>query len=145
MSKILSSLFVLSLLTLVGCAQKSPKETDHDFPNADGVYIITPYDGQVVSSPVTVRFGLKGMGIAPAGVEKANTGHHHLLIDMAELPDSTLPIPADENSVHFGGGQTETTIELTPGEHTLQLLLGNYLHIPHESPVVSKKITITVQ
>lgn len=145
MSKILFPVVVLSLLALVGCAQKSSTETVPDFPDADGVYIITPHDGQVVSSPVTVRFGLKGMGIAPAGVEKANTGHHHLLIDMAELPDSTLPIPADENSVHFGGGQTETTIELTPGEHTLQLLLGNYLHIPHESPVVSKKITITVK
>ena len=74
-----------------------------------------------------------------------NTGHHHLLIDVDELPNMTLPIPADENHVHFGGGQTETILSLAPGGHTLQLLLGNYLHIPHDPPVVSKKIRITVQ
>ena len=124
---------------------KPAAETTPVYPEGDGVYIIMPTEGQVVTSPVTVRFGLKGMGIAPAGVDKANSGHHHLLIDIVELPGMTLPIPADENHVHFGGGQTETTIELAPGQHTLQLLLGNYLHIPHESPVVSKRITITVQ
>ncbi len=148
MRKNLYAIFVISLqLALAGCAQKAATTSDssHSFPESDGVYIVTPRDGDTVSSPLTVRFGLKGMGVAPAGVEKANTGHHHLLIDVNELPDLSMPIPADENHVHFGGGQTETTIELAPGVHTLQLLLGNYLHIPHESPVVSKKISITVQ
>jgi len=109
------------------------------------VYLITPTDGATVSSPVTVRFGLRGMGVAPAGVEKNNTGHHHLLIDVAELPDLTKPVPADANHVHFGGGQTETQIELSKGQHTLQLLLGDQFHVPHNPAVVSKKITITVK
>ncbi|WP_049723460.1 DUF4399 domain-containing protein [Gilvimarinus polysaccharolyticus] len=109
------------------------------------VYIIAPADGASVSNPVTVKFGLSGMGVAPAGVERDNTGHHHLLIDVKEMPDLTQPIAADQNHIHFGGGQTETTLELAPGEHTLQLLLGDYLHRPHSSPVMSDKITITVK
>ncbi len=118
------------------------------FANAEEeskVYIIAPADGATVSSPVKVLFGLKNpWGIAPAGMEKANTGHHHLLID-TDLPDLTKPIPADDHHKHFGGGQTETEIELAPGEHTLQLLLANYLHIPHDPPMVSQQITITVE
>lgn len=113
-------------------------------PEGASVYIISPRDGEVVASPVTVRFGLKGMGVAPAGVEAQGTGHHHLLID-AEVPNSGLPIPADDNHRHFGKGQTEATIELAPGQHTLQLLLGDHLHIPHAPPVVSERITITVE
>jgi len=113
-------------------------------PEGASVYIISPRDGDVVASPVTVRFGLKGMGVAPAGVEAQGTGHHHLLID-AEVPNSGLPIPADDNHRHFGKGQTEATIELAPGQHTLQLLLGDHLHIPHAPPVVSERITITVE
>jgi hypothetical protein len=113
-------------------------------PEGASVYIISPRDGEVVASPVTVRFGLKGMGVAPAGVEAQGTGHHHLLID-AEVPNSGLPIPADDNHRHFGKGQTEATIELAPGRHTLQLLLGDHLHIPHAPPVVSERITITVE
>lgn len=109
------------------------------------VYIISPADGEAVSSPVTVKFGLRGMGVAPAGVAKANTGHHHLLIDVAELPDLSKPVPADANHRHFGGGQTETTIELAPGQHTLQLLMGDQYHIPHKPPVFSEKITVTVE
>ncbi|MDX1442204.1 MAG: DUF4399 domain-containing protein [Gammaproteobacteria bacterium] len=108
------------------------------------LYFITPSDGAVIEGPVTVKFGLKGMGIAPAGVQRDGTGHHHLLIDTG-LPDLDKPIPSDENHVHFGGGQTETTLDLEPGEHTLQLLLGDHNHIPHDPPVVSKKITITVK
>ena len=108
------------------------------------VYIVQPAHGEVVSNPVKVVFGLSGMGVAPAGVQLAKTGHHHLLID-AELPDLTLPIPSNDNYRHFGGGQTEVTIELAPGQHTLQLLMGNYIHIPHNPPVMSKKITITVK
>src|SRR5690554_6694798 len=113
-------------------------------PEGAKVYIISPQDGETVTSPVTVKFGLKGMGVAPAGVERDNTGHHHLLIDLETLPDLDMPIPADDQHVHFGGGQTETTVELEPGEHTLQLLLGDHLHRPHDEPVVSEKITITV-
>jgi len=110
-----------------------------------GAYIVSPADGAVVSSPVTVVFGLKNpYGVAPAGVAKDKTGHHHLLID-TELPDLNSPIPKDENHLHFGGGQTETTIELAPGRHTLQLLLGDAVHMPHDPPIVSAPITITVQ
>ena len=116
-------------------------------PSPDGaqVYIISPADGATVTNPVTVRFGLNGMGIAPAGIEKDKTGHHHLLIDVAELPPLDEPIPADDSHKHFGGGQTEVTLELPPGSHTLQLLLGDQNHIPHEPPVMSERITITVQ
>lgn len=113
-------------------------------PDDANLYIISPGHGEVVESPVTVRFGLKNMGVAPAGVEAGNTGHHHLLID-TDVPPLDKPVPADDNHVHFGGGQTETTIELEPGQHTLQLLLGDYLHIPHNPPVKSERITITVE
>ena len=108
------------------------------------VYIISPKDGAKVSSPVTVQFGLKAMGIAPAGVKIENTGHHHLLIDSDAPSDLSQPLPASEKVVHFGKGQTETTVKLTPGKHTLQLLLGDSTHVPHNPPVISKKITITV-
>jgi len=108
------------------------------------VYFLSPEDGATVTSPFAVRFGLRGMGVAPAGVTAANTGHHHLLIDVAELPPENLPIPNDANHRHFGLGQTETEITLPPGQHTLQLVLGDHLHIPHQPPVRSEKITITV-
>lgn len=113
-------------------------------PKDAEVYIISPADGDTVTSPVTIQFGLKGMGVAPAGVDKPNTGHHHLIID-AGLPALDAPIPASDNYKHFGGGQTETTIELAPGKHTLQLIMGDLMHIPHEPPVMSRKITITVK
>jgi len=115
-------------------------------PSVDGasLTILSPQDGDILSGPVTVVFGLEGMGVAPAGIDSPNTGHHHLIIN-AELPDMGLPIPADDNYRHYGGGQTETSIELEPGTHTLQLLLGNYLHIPHDPPVVSDAISITVK
>jgi hypothetical protein len=93
---------------------------------------------------VTVRFGLRGMGVAPAGVAMENTGHHHLLIDAAP-PSFDQPVPADANHVHFGKGQTEASVTLAPGRHTLQLLLADHLHIPHDPPVMSKPITITVE
>ena len=113
---------------------------------ADGsaVYIVSPQNGETVSSPVKVVFGLSGMGIAPAGSDIANTGHHHLIID-APLPDLAEPIPASDNYKHFGKGQTETSVELSPGQHTLQLLLGDWLHRPHENPVASEVVTITVK
>lgn len=112
-------------------------------PEGAEVYFIAPADGATVSSPVTLRFGLRNMGVAPAGVDKADTGHHHLLID-TELPPLDQPIPSDQQHRHFGGGQTETTLDLAPGTHNLQLLLGDQNHIPHEPPVKSESITITV-
>ncbi len=114
-------------------------------PETARVYIIEPSDGQTVPEEFAVKFGLVGMGIAPAGMDKANTGHHHLLIDLNTDPDFTESLPATANIRHFGGGQTETTLNLSPGKHTLQLLLGNYSHVPHDRPVLSKKIEITVE
>ena len=113
-------------------------------PPTASVYIISPAAGETVSSPVTVKFGLQGMGVAPAGIEMANTGHHHLLIDVATLPPEGQPLPATDQVRHFGAGQTETTIDLSPGRHTLQLVLGDHLHIPHQPPVRSERITINV-
>ena len=108
------------------------------------VFIISPVNGSTVSSPVAVRFGISGMNVAPAGQFTGNSGHHHLLIDtMLEQPDQ--PIPSDAGHKHFGKGQTETTIELEPGQHTLQLVLGDGSHIPHEPPVISDIVTITVE
>jgi hypothetical protein len=116
-------------------------------PSAAGaeVYIVSPKDGDKVKGPVTVVFGLKGMGVAPAGIKFDNTGHHHLLIDTDAPSDPSLPLPADEHNVHFGKGQTQTTMTLSPGKHTLQLVLADYLHTPHDPPVMSKKITIVVE
>ena len=114
-------------------------------PSAEqaNIYIISPADGDVVSSPVHVQFGLSGMGVAPAGTDRANTGHHHLLIDTKTLPAADQPMGSDVK--HFGGGQTEAELELAPGKHTLQLILGDKGHVPHHPAVVSKAITITVQ
>ncbi len=135
----MNKLFTLSitLFTLLVLNSAFANETA-----SPSVYIISPQDGATVSSPVLVQFGLKGMGVSPAGIEKAKTGHHHLLID-ADLPDLSKPLGADVK--HFGGGQTETSIELSPGTHTLQLILADYKHQPHSPAVVSKKITITVK
>ena len=134
---VLGALLVAALPAFAADRTPSP-------PGAE-VYIISPANGATVSNPVTIQFGLKSMGVAPAGIEKEKTGHHHLLIDVTELPPLDEPIPADANHRHFGGGQTEVTLELPPGAHTLQLLLGDQNHIPHEPPVMSEKITITVQ
>jgi hypothetical protein len=114
-------------------------------PAGAEVYIISPKNGATVKSPVTVQFGLKGMGVAPAGVKFENTGHHHLLIDADVPADASAPLPTSDNVRHFGKGQTEASIELKPGKHTLQLVLGDQNHTPHNPPVVSKKITITVK
>jgi hypothetical protein len=115
-------------------------------PAGAEVYIISPKDGAIVHSPVLVQFGLKKvMGVAPAGVKFDNTGHHHLLIDTDPPADQSAPLPATDKIVHFGKGQTETTVDLSPGKHTLQLVFADANHIPHSPPVISKKITITVK
>lgn len=109
------------------------------------LYFISPQDGDTVSGEFNVRFGLRGMGVAPAGTDAPKTGHHHLLIDVDTLPPMDAPLPKTDHVRHFGGGQTETTLKLAPGTHTLQLLLGDYSHVPHQPPVMSEKITITVE
>jgi hypothetical protein len=115
-------------------------------PKGAKVFIISPKNGETVSSPVTVKFGIKGMTLAPAGTKTENTGHHHLLIDTDAPADLSQPLPSvPDKIVHFGKAQTETTVTLPPGKHTLQLLLGDANHIPHNPPVISKKITITVK
>ena len=120
----------------------------HRSPAPDGAraYIVSPADGSTVSNPVTIVFGLEGMGVAPAGTETENTGHHHLLIntDLSSL-DLDSSLPATDQIVHFGGGQTQVTKELPVGTHTLQLLLGDLSHVPHDPPVMSDVITITVK
>ncbi|MEL6840187.1 MAG: DUF4399 domain-containing protein [Pseudomonadota bacterium] len=114
-------------------------------PDDARVYIISPADGDSVSNPVTIIFGLEGMGIAPANVEMDNTGHHHLLINTdPDTLDMESGLPATDEIVHFGGGQTQVTKDLPAGTHTLQLLLGDWTHVPHDPPVMSEVITITV-
>ena len=129
----------LILAAAVGWAQvRTPSP-----PGAE-VYIISPKDGATVTSPFLVLFGLKGMGVAPVGVKFANSGHHHLLIDSDPPTDLNAPLTANDQLIHFGKGQTQATVTLPPGKHTLQLLLGDQDHRAHDPPVFSKKITITV-
>ena len=131
LSLIILSLFASPLIAVDGLP-KTPS------PKGAKVYIISPRDGATVKSPVRVRFGLIGMGVAPAGVDVPDTGHHHLIIDLDELPSLDLPLPATDNVKHFGKGQTEAKIELSPGKHTLQLVLGDKIHLPHSPAVISK-------
>jgi len=112
-------------------------------PNDAAVYFIYPRDGTRIFATSTIRFGLRNMGVAPAGVARPNTGHHHLLIDVP-TPPLDAAIPADLNHIHFGNGQTERKITLPPGEHTLQLILGDDQHVPHDPPIMSERITIYV-
>ena len=142
------TLFTAALLCLASLTARSQDSADAlprtQAPANAEVYFQAPADGAEVSSPFVVRFGLRGMGVAPAGVTAANTGHHHLLIDVDPLPPENLPLPATDQVRHFGAGQTETELDLPAGEHTLQLVLGDALHIPHQPPVRSERITITV-
>jgi hypothetical protein len=133
-------LILLSSATVAG-AGETPAPADAK------VYFINIKDGDRVISPLVVRFGLSGMGIAPAGTEAPNTGHHHLFVDAPALEGDALneAIPMDEHHMHFGKGQTETTITLSKGQHTLQLVLGDWSHIPHKPPVMSERITVTVE
>ena len=113
--------------------------------DAASVYFIEPADGATVTSPVTIKFGATNMQIVPAGQNIEFSGHHHILLDLDTLPDLTQALPANDQIIHFGAGQTETQLDLPVGEHTLQMLLGNYLHIPHQPAIMSEKITITVE
>jgi Domain of unknown function (DUF4399) len=137
---VLAVAMLLSTATLAG-AGETPAPPDAK------VYFINIKDGDTVTSPVTIRFGLSGMGIAPAGTEAPNTGHHHLLIDAPPLEGDALneAIPMDEHHIHFGKGQTETSVTLSKGSHTLQLVLGDWSHIPHKPPVMSDRITVNVE
>ena len=123
----------------------SANELVSQAPDDAKVYIISPAEGDTLPETFKVKFGLSGMGIAPAGIDKQNTGHHHLLVDLPELPNLTTSLPATKQIRHFGGGQTETTLTLPPGKHRLQLLLANYAHVPHKRPIISAPITVTVQ
>lgn len=139
-------LIPLSLLVVAGLlgAQETAQTARRPAPDGATAYFLSPADRATVSSPVTIRFGLRGMGVAPAGVDLPNTGHHHLLIDTEQLPSFDMPLPASDTIRHFGLGQTEVELALTPGQHTLQLVLGDWLHTPHQPPIVSERITITV-
>lgn len=139
----LSALFLVSLVLVAGSSLADGAIPRSERPKDAKLYLISPIDGEEVSSPFTVRFGLNEMGVAPAGVVRPGTGHHHLIID-AVLPRMDLPVPKDARHRHFGAGQTEVELELEPGEHTLQLLLGDHNHVPHDPPVVSERITVTV-
>jgi hypothetical protein len=143
---LLSSLAVVLASGLVFAQMaQTPAMPRTKSPEGAKAYIISPKDGATVTSPFTVQFGLKGMGVAPAGSTNPNTGHHHLLIDVDQMPDMNAPLPVTDHIKHFGAGQTEAELTLPAGKHTLQLVLGDAVHTPHDKPVVSEKITITVK
>jgi len=134
--------FIIAAFILAGAVAFAQERTPSP-PGAE-VYIVSPKDGAKVTGPVVVVFGLKGMGIAPAGVKFDNTGHHHLLVDMDVPADLATPMPATATLLHFGKGQTQTSLDLAPGTHTLQLVFADLNHIAMNPPLISKKITITV-
>jgi len=136
------SLTCLLLLTFIQPSEAN-EPTATDTHSAD-VYIVAPLDGATVSSPLKVRFGLRNMTVAPAGTDMENSGHHHLLVNHG-IPPLDEAMTNEEGLLHFGGGQKQTTLELPPGEHTLQLIMGDQYHIPHNPPVISQRITITVE
>ena len=136
-------LLAIALFSTIAVAQAGETPAPADAK----VYFINLKDGDTVTSPVTIHFGLSGMGIAPAGTQVPNTGQHHLFIDAAPLEGDALneAIPMDEHHVHFGKGQTEAVVTLPKGSHTLQLVLGDWSHIPHNPPVMSERITVNVE
>ncbi len=143
---------IFAAVLMLGLAPGAAFSGDTTAPPGAEVYFANLEDGSTVTSPVKVIFGLTGMGVAPAGTDAENTGHHHVLIDrppLGEGPDGAAELesslPADENHVHFGGGQTEVSLDLDPGQHTLQLVVGDMNHVPHNPPVVSEVIIITVE
>ena len=150
MTKIALTLLAGGLLTAPLLAEDKVTVPRTPSPKGAKVQIILPKDGKTVRGPVRVVFGLRGMGVCPAGIvlpngkPKENTGHHHLLVNADKLPPMNLPLQASKTLIHYGGGQTETVLELPTGKHTLQLVFADFAHIPHNPPVISKKITITV-
>ena len=142
-----TSLLAATYISVAMLSVVSQAETPLSSTIADDaqVWFVSPKDQAQVSSPVTIVFGSSNLNIAPAGDNQPNSGHHHLLVDMEELPALDMPLPATDQVIHFGKGQTEATIALSPGSHSLQLLLGNYAHVPHSRPVMSEKITIVVE
>lgn len=151
--------FLPSLLLLFACSQEGA-ETEPATPRAEAtapatlsrtpsaegarVFFITPSDGDTVSSPVQFEFGVSGMDLAPSGTDRPNSGHHHIIVDH-DLPVLSLPVPKDAQRIHFGDGRSETELDLGPGQHTLQLLFADHLHIPHDPPLISERISITVE
>ena len=139
------SVLAIAALSLLAAPQDTAQAGNTPAAKNAYLYIGWPNDGEVIHARrFRVWFGLRNIGIAPAGIEKANTGHHHLIID-APLPPFDQEIPSDKNHLHFGAGQSEAIIELPPGKHTLQLLMGDFEHVPHNPPVYSKQITIYVK
>lgn len=149
-----STILILSLLlgsTITACSKQDNAEPTApaaiaERPAAAGakVFFVSPANGETIRSPVRLEFGVTGMAIVPAGTDQEFSGHHHLLIDV-DLPSRGMPIPKDDNHLHFGDGSFATEISLDPGPHTLQLILGDHRHIPHDPPVVSEQIMITVE
>ncbi len=156
------ALLLVLLIFMAACGQQDATEladqsvtdpsasqamVDLRSPSAEGaeIFFVNLSDGDIVSSPFLIEFGLEGMDVVPAGTEQEFSGHHHLLINQDDLPTLDMSIPSDSVHVHYGKGQTSAELSLPAGEHTLQIVLGNHLHIPHDPPVVSEKITITVQ
>ena len=136
MHKMWMLLTLLLVSTVVSAASQSKE--------GSRVYFISPKDGEIVQNPIKLSFGLEGMNLVEAGINRPYSGHHHLLINVDQLPDMSLPVPADHQHIHFGKGQSKSVITLKPGNYTLQLLFADYLHIPHEQPIFSKKISIKV-
>ena len=130
--KLMKILFIISTIFAAFSINANPK-----------VYFINLEDGDRVESPFLIQFGLSDMGIAPAGTDRANTGHHHLLINVNDI-DLSKPIPSSSNHNHFGGGQTESLVDLMPGDYSIQLVLGDMTHTPHNPPIISQRINITV-
>lgn len=142
-SHVVAMLFVA--IASCGAAFSQSQRTGGPTPSAPGaeVYFIDLKDGMTVPAKLKIYFGLRNMGVAPAGSDRENSGHHHLLVD-TELPPLDQPIPNDFNHLHFGAGQTEAIVTLSPGRHTLQLLLGDENHVPHNPPIMSKPIRVYV-
>ena len=140
LTRLISPLLIALLSVSTAQASAIKQSTS---PSTANLYIISQQDGDTVKSTFTVTFGLQGMGVAPAGVERKHTGHHHLLVDKDTLPAFNQPMGGEV--IHFGNGQTQTTLTLPKGKHTLQLILGDHHHVPHQPAVISKKITITVE
>ena len=130
--KLMKILFIISTIFATFSINANPK-----------VYFINLEDGDRVESPFLIQFGLSGMGIAPAGTDRSNTGHHHLLINVDDI-DLSKPIPSSSNHIHFGAGQTESLVDLMPGDYSMQLVLGDMTHTPHNPPIISQRINITV-